>query len=107
MIPMLPDVPYVGGCSQYWWMFAMLADCGGAHVQGSLGAAQVVINTDVPGVMTADPGIVKDAVPVRNLTYSEALELAVYGARSVHPSACINLVAELACESYLLSPRIT
>eukprot|EP00040_Diaphanoeca_grandis_P000873 m.16711 g.16711 ORF g.16711 m.16711 type:complete len:974 (+) comp11169_c0_seq1:510-3431(+) len=51
----------------------------------SLQASRVVINTDVPGVMTADPNIVSDAVPVAHLTYSEALELAVYGSRLFHP----------------------
>jgi aspartokinase/homoserine dehydrogenase 1 len=37
----------------------------------------VVINTDVSGVMTADPRIVPEAVPVAHLTYEEAMELAV------------------------------
>jgi aspartate kinase len=44
----------------------------------ALAADKVVINTDVPGVMTADPRIVEDAVPVSHLTFAEALELAVY-----------------------------
>ena len=38
----------------------------------SLSAKEVVINTDVAGVMTADPRIVLDAVPVSNLTFAEA-----------------------------------
>ena len=58
----------------------------------ALSAAKVVINTDVPGVMTADPRIVKDAVPVANLTYAEALELAVYGSGLFHPRTFIPLM---------------
>ena len=50
----------------------------------SLNAKEVVINTDVAGVMTADPRIVEDAVPVSNLTFDEALELAVYGTKLFH-----------------------
>ena len=59
---------------------------------GSLQATKVVINTDVPGVMTADPRIVPDAVPVSNLTFSEALELAVYGSRLFHPRTFFPLI---------------
>ena len=58
----------------------------------SLSAKEVVINTDVAGVMTADPRIVLDAVPVSNLTFAEALELAVYGAQLFHPRTFFPLM---------------
>lgn len=50
----------------------------------ALKASRVVINTDVPGVMTADPAIVKEAMPVNRLTFEEALALGTYGARLFH-----------------------
>lgn len=52
----------------------------------------MIINTDVYGVMTADPGIVKDAYPVPSLTYTEALELAIYGSRLFHSRTMLPLI---------------
>ena len=59
---------------------------------GALRAEKVVINTDVDGVMTADPRIVQDAVPVAELTYMEALGLADYGTGMFHPRTFIPLI---------------
>jgi aspartokinase/homoserine dehydrogenase 1 len=52
----------------------------------------VIINTDVDGVMTADPGIVKSAYPVKHLSYLEAVELAQYGTRLFHPRTFLPLI---------------
>ena len=59
---------------------------------GALRANKVVINTDVDGVMTADPRIVQDAVPVAELSYREALGLADYGTGMFHPRTFIPLI---------------
>eukprot|EP00945_MAST-04E_sp_MAST-4E-sp1_P008577 g8577.t1 len=58
----------------------------------ALRANRVVINTDVDGVMTADPRIVKEAVPVANLSYREALGLADYGTGMFHPRTFLPLM---------------
>jgi aspartokinase/homoserine dehydrogenase 1 len=57
-----------------------------------LGASDVVICTDVPGVMTGDPALIEDAYPVPRLSYAEALELATYGARMFHPRTMLPLI---------------
>ncbi len=41
--------------------------------------------TDVCGMMTADPRIVPEAHPIRNISYKEALELSHFGAKVVYP----------------------
>lgn len=41
--------------------------------------------TDVCGMMTADPRIVPNAQPIRNISYKEALELSHFGAKVVYP----------------------
>ncbi len=51
-----------------------------------LDAAQIHIWTDVDGVMSANPRLVPDAVLLDELSYSEAMELAYFGARVIHPS---------------------
>ena len=53
-----------------------------AHV---LDAEKVVIWKDVPGVMSADPATFPDAVKLDELSYHEALEIAYYGAKVIHP----------------------
>jgi aspartate kinase len=53
----------------------------------ALGADEVWIWTDVDGIMTADPRIVSNAEIVRELSYAEAEEMAVFGAKNMHPLA--------------------
>ncbi len=51
----------------------------------ALDAEEIWIWSDVNGVLTADPRIVPDAHPIRQLSYNEAAELAYYGAKVLHP----------------------
>ncbi len=55
-------------------IFAALAD-----------AAELSIWTDVDGVMSADPRRVPEARVIDRLTYNEAMELAYFGAKVIHP----------------------
>jgi len=57
-----------------------------AAILGSvLPADEVWIWTDVDGVMTTDPRIVKEARTIYEITYNEVAELAYYGAKVLHP----------------------
>ncbi len=53
----------------------------------TLSADEVWICTDVKGMMTADPKIVPDARTIMQLSYSEALEMTVFGVKALHPRA--------------------
>ena len=46
---------------------------------------EVVIWTDVDGLLTADPRLVPDARTVSEISYREAAELAFFGAKVLHP----------------------
>ncbi|KAF1331104.1 Bifunctional aspartokinase/homoserine dehydrogenase, partial [Globisporangium splendens] len=61
-------------------------------VGACLQADYVVINTDISGVMTADPRIVDRAVALSHLNHHEALELAVYGTRMFHARTMVPLI---------------
>ncbi len=50
-----------------------------------LDAAQIHIWTDVDGVLSADPRRVPDAQVIDSLSYNEAMELAYFGAKVIHP----------------------
>jgi aspartate kinase len=54
-------------------------------VGAALSAREIQIWTDVPGVLTADPRVVPNAVTIPRLSYAEAAELAYFGARVLHP----------------------
>ncbi len=51
-----------------------------------LKAREVVIWTDVDGVMSADPRLVPQAHVLEHLSYNEAMELAYFGAEVIHPA---------------------
>jgi aspartate kinase len=50
-----------------------------------LEASEIIIWKDVPGLMNADPNIFEDAVKLDSISYHEAVELAFYGAKVLHP----------------------
>jgi aspartokinase/homoserine dehydrogenase 1 len=55
-------------------------------------AKELVIWTDVDGVLSADPNKVKSARLISNLSYNEAMELAYFGAKVIHPKTFSPLV---------------
>ncbi len=57
-----------------------------------LNAGSVVIWTDVDGVMSGDPRLVREASVIPDLSYNEAMELAYFGARVIHPGTMAPLV---------------
>jgi aspartokinase/homoserine dehydrogenase 1 len=57
-----------------------------ASIFGSLlDAREIHIWTDVDGVLSADPRRVPDARVIDSLSYNEAMELAYFGAKVIHP----------------------
>jgi aspartokinase/homoserine dehydrogenase 1 len=65
-----------------------------ASIFGALLAAQeIVIWTDVDGVLSADPRRVPDAKVIDSLTYNEAMELAYFGAKVIHPQTMAPAVS--------------
>jgi aspartokinase/homoserine dehydrogenase 1 len=51
----------------------------------ALDADEIIIWTDVDGVLTADPRLVPDARTIPEISYREAAELAYFGAKVLHP----------------------
>ena len=61
------------------------SDYSAAIIASVLPADDVWIWTDVDGVMTTDPRIVKEARTLPEISYGEIAELAYYGAKVLHP----------------------
>ncbi|MEG1002422.1 aspartate kinase [Clostridium sp.] len=63
------------------------SDTSAAILGVALNADQIEIYTDVDGIMTADPRIVKDASLINVISYNEVFQLAEQGAKVIHPRA--------------------
>lgn len=63
------------------------SDTSAALIALACDAEEVQIWTDVDGLMTADPRIVPDARRLDRLSFAAAAELALYGARVLHPDS--------------------
>src|SRR5213595_1624490 len=59
-----------------------------------LGAREVSLWKDVPGLLTADPRIVPDARVVPQVHLREAAELAYYGAKVLHPRSLVPVMKQ-------------
>jgi bifunctional aspartokinase / homoserine dehydrogenase 1 len=59
-----------------------------------LNATEIIIWTDVDGVLSADPRRVPDATVIDSLSYNEAMELAYFGAKVIHPKTMAPAVKD-------------
>jgi aspartate kinase len=68
------------------------SDYTAALVGACLHAREIQIWTDVAGVLTADPRVVRRAQTIPRLSYAEAAELAFFGAKVLHPKTILPAV---------------
>jgi aspartate kinase len=69
------------------------SDYSAAIVGAVLSAREIQIWTDVDGLLTADPRLVEDPRVVSHLSFSQAYDLAYYGAKVLHPATIAPAVA--------------
>lgn len=61
------------------------SDYTAAIIAGAVNASELEIWTDVNGMFTANPKIVKQAQPIATISYQEAMELSHFGAKVLYP----------------------
>ncbi|HEU4837298.1 MAG TPA: lysine-sensitive aspartokinase 3 [Pyrinomonadaceae bacterium] len=87
------------------------SDYTAALIGAALKGDEIQIWTDVTGVLTADPRVVPGAQTIDRLSYSEAAELAYFGAKVLHPKtiqpAIENSIPVRICNSRLPQERGT
>ena len=94
------------------------SDYSASIIGRSLGAKEIQIWTDVDGIFTADPRVVKNARIIEDISYREASEMAAFGAKVLHPRTIRPAVEKsipvrvlntfnLAAQGTLVSPRST
>jgi aspartokinase/homoserine dehydrogenase 1 len=61
------------------------SDFSAAIYAAALNVAELQIWTDVSGMYTANPSVVKQAFPINEISYEEAMELSHFGAKVLYP----------------------
>lgn len=70
------------------------SDYSAAIIASSINASRLDIYTDVDGIMTCDPNSVPRASLIDKMSYSEAAELAFFGAKVLHPKTISPAVSK-------------
>lgn len=65
------------------------SDYSAALIAEAVKASGLEIWTDVPGIYTTDPRIAPKATPIPEISFSEASEMANFGAKILHPSTLL------------------
>ncbi len=68
------------------------SDYSASIVGAALDVEDIQIWTDVDGIMTTDPRMVKEARRIKAISFDEAAELAYFGAKVLHPATIIPAV---------------
>lgn len=61
------------------------SDYSATTIGSCIKADEIWLMSDVDGLMTADPKIVKNAKLLKEVSYIEAIEMALFGAKQIHP----------------------
>ncbi|XP_047071540.1 aspartokinase 1, chloroplastic-like [Lolium rigidum] len=89
-----PAIPIVTGFLGKGWKSCAVTTLGrggsdltATTIGKALGLREIQVWKDVDGVLTCDPNIYANAVPVPFLTFDEAAELAYFGGQVLHPQS--------------------
>ena len=61
------------------------SDYSATTIGSCIKADEIWLMSDIDGLMTADPKIVKNAKLLKEVSYIEAIEMALFGAKQIHP----------------------
>lgn len=70
------------------------SDYSATTIASCLKADEIWLMSDVDGLMTADPKIVKNAKLLKEVSYVEAVEMALFGAKQIHPRTFEPLISK-------------
>jgi aspartate kinase len=68
------------------------SDYSASIIGAAMDAEKVQIWTDVDGILTADPRVVKETRKVRQMSFEEAFELSYFGAKVLHPNTMLPVI---------------
>ena len=68
------------------------SDYSAAIIGAGVNAEEIQIWTDVDGMLTADPRIIRGGHRVKSISFAEAAEMAYFGAKVLHPATVIPAI---------------
>jgi aspartate kinase len=63
------------------------SDLSATQIGAALGVDEIQVWKDVDGILSSDPRVIPNAIPIGEVTFEEASELAYFGAQVLHPTA--------------------
>ena len=83
-------IPVIGGFAGgdqhgHVTTFGRGSDYSATIIGSCIKADEIWLMSDVDGLMTADPKIVQNAKVLKEVSYVEAIEMALFGAKQIHP----------------------
>jgi aspartate kinase len=63
------------------------SDLSATQIGAVLGVDEIQVWKDVDGILSSDPRVIPNAIPIGEVTFEEASELAYFGAQVLHPTA--------------------
>ncbi|HJK02363.1 MAG TPA: hypothetical protein O0W91_03810 [Methanocorpusculum sp.] len=65
------------------------SDYSGTIIGAGINADEILIWTDVDGVMTTDPRLIPEARVIKSISFLEMMEMSYFGAKVIHPRALV------------------
>lgn len=91
-VPVTQGFIGVTSAGEYTTMGRESSDYSASIIGGAMNAATVQIWTDVDGILTADPRVVKNVKKLKRLSFEEAFELSYFGAKVLHPRTMLPVL---------------
>lgn len=63
------------------------SDLSATQIGAAIGVDEIQVWKDVDGILSSDPRVIPNAIPISEVTFEEASELAYFGAQVLHPTA--------------------
>ena len=91
-VPVTQGFIGVTASGSYTTMGRESSDFSASIIGAAMDASRVQIWTDVDGILTADPRMVRDVRKLRRMSFDEAFELSFFGAKVLHPNTMLPLL---------------
>ncbi len=91
---------------EYTTMGRESSDYSASIIGGAMQAERVQIWTDVDGILTADPRVVRSVKKLKRMSFEEAFELSYFGAKVLHPRTMLPVIEKNIPVQILNSKRI-
>jgi len=91
-VPVTQGFIGINGKGEYTTMGRESSDYSATIIGALLPAKKVQIWTDVDGILTADPRMVATVRKVRRMSFEEALQLSLAGAKVLHPTTMVPVI---------------